>query len=254
MLSILGPSHPYCDGVSRRSFLQLGGLALGGPSLGSTVSKLRGPTREGIPPFVGLSPKMITPTWAIVGEPGFLGRAYAAVKPNADGMGSMVLKDATLEHLGNRRRMLRAFDGLRRDLDANGSLSGADEYTRQAFGILTSGKLAEALDLDREPARVRDWYGRGDPKPAGYGDAGPLMNDYLLAARRLVEAGVRVVTLAYGRWDWHGKPHGTTFENARHHFPVLDQGLCALVEDLRVRGLDQDVTVLVWGEFGRTPK
>src|SRR5258708_3180786 len=119
----------------------------GWPSLGSTVSKLRGPTREGIPPFVGLSPKMITSTWAIVGEPGFLGRAYAAVKPNADGMGSMVLKDATLEHLGNRRRMLRAFDGLRRDLDANGSLTGADEYTRQAFGILTSGKLAEALDL-----------------------------------------------------------------------------------------------------------
>ena len=80
------------------------------------------------------------------------------------------------------------------------------------------------------------------------------MNDYLLAARRLVEAGVRVVTLAYGRWDWHGKPHGTTFENARHHLPVLDQGLSALLEDLHARGLDKDVTVLVWGEFGRTPK
>jgi uncharacterized protein (DUF1501 family) len=80
------------------------------------------------------------------------------------------------------------------------------------------------------------------------------MNDYLLAARRLVEAGVRVVTLAYGRWDWHGKPHGTTFENARHHFPVLDRGLSVLLEDLRMRGLDKDVTVLVWGEFGRTPK
>src|SRR4051794_25174614 len=226
----------------------------GWPSLGSTVSKLRGPTREGIPPFIGLSPKMTSPTWAIVGEPGFLGRAHAAVKPNADGMGSMVLKDATLEHLGNRRRMLRAFDGLRRDLDANGSLSGADEYTRQGFDILTSGKLAEALDLDRESARVRDRYGRGDPKPAGYGDAGPLMNDYLLAARRLVEAGVRVVTLAYGRWDWHGKPHGTNFENARHHLPVLDRGLTALLEDLRSRGLEQDVTVLVWGEFGRTPR
>src|SRR5262249_60223523 len=88
----------------------------GWPSLGSTVSKLRGPTREGIPPFVGLSPKMITQTWAIVGEPGFLGRAHAAVKPNADGMGSMVLKDATLAHLGNRRRMLPRFDGLRRRL------------------------------------------------------------------------------------------------------------------------------------------
>jgi hypothetical protein len=363
MLSILGPSSRYCDGVSRRAFLRVGGLALGGlslpqllraeaqagvrrspksvimvflsggpphqdmvdlkpdapaevrgefkpiatrvpgvrvcehlpglarladrlaivrslvgseghhsafqcmhgrtqqrqpgggwPSLGSTVSKLQGPTREGVAPFVGLSPKMITRTWAIVGEPGFLGPAHAAFKPNADGMGSMVLKGMTLERLGDRRRLLRSFDNLRRELDAGGDLARADEHTRQALSILTSSRLADALDLDREPARVRDWYGRGDPKPAGYGDAGPLMNDYLLAARRLVEAGVRVVTLAYGRWDWHGKPHGTTFENARHHLPVLDRGLCALLEDLRVRGLDKDVTVLVWGEFGRTPR
>src|SRR5262249_11804005 len=91
-------------------------------------------------------------------------------------------------------------------------------------------------------------------EPAGYGDAGPLLNDYFLAARRLVEVGVRVVTLAYGRWDWHGKPHGTTFENARNHLPMLDRGLTALVEDLDQRGLDGDVSVVVWGEFGRTPK
>src|SRR5262249_22098848 len=143
---------------------------------------------------------------------------------------------------------------LRREMDASGSLAAADESTRQAIDVLTSSKLAEALDLERESPRVRDKYGRGNPKPAGYGDAGPLMNDYLLAARRLVEAGVRVVTLAYGRWDWHGKPHGTNFENARHHLPVLDQGLTALLDDLKVRGMDKDVTVLVWGEFGRTPK
>jgi hypothetical protein len=226
----------------------------GWPSLGSTVAKLQGPTREGVPPFVGLSPKMITNTWAIVGEPGFLGRKYAAFKPNAEGMGSMVLKGMTLDQLGDRTRLMKSFDGLRREMDAGGSLSAADEHTRQAMSILTSSDLADALDLDREPARIRDWYGRGDPKPAGFGDAGPLMNDYLLAARRLVEAGVRVVTLAYGRWDWHGKPHGTNFENARHHFPVLDRGLCALLEDLRLRGLDRDVTVLIWGEFGRTPR
>jgi hypothetical protein len=225
----------------------------GWPSLGSTVSKLQGPTRHDVPPFVGLSPKMKTATWAIVGEPGFLGRKYAAFKPNADGMASMVLKGTTLEQLGERRRLMESFDGLRREVDA-GAVSAADESTRQALDILTSSRLADALDLEREPSRVRDWYGRGDPKPAGYGDAGPLMNDYLLAARRLVEAGARVVTLAYGRWDWHGKPYGTTFENARDHFPVLDRGLCALVEDLRMRGLEQDVTVLVWGEFGRTPK
>ena len=226
----------------------------GWPSLGSTVSKLQGPTREDVPPFVGLSPKMITSTWAIVGEPGFLGRKYAAFKPNADGMGGMVLKSMTVDQLGQRRQLMSHFDHLRRDLDTNGSLAGADEYTRQAFNILTSSRLADALDLEREPARIRDWYGRGDPKPAGYGDAGPLMSDYFLAARRLIEAGARVVTLAYGRWDWHGKPNGTNFENARNHLPALDRGLCALLEDLRMRGLDRDVTVLVWGEFGRTPK
>jgi hypothetical protein len=226
----------------------------GWPSLGSTVSKLQGPTHEAVPPFAGLSPKMITSTWAIVGEPGFLGRKYAAFKPNADGVGSMTLKNVTPDRLGQRRRLMRSFDNLRREMDGNGSLVSADEATRQAVDVLTSSKLADALDLEREPAKVRDWYGRGDPKPAGYGDAGPLMNDYLLTARRLVEAGVRVVTLAYGRWDWHGKPHGTNFENARHHLPVLDRGLSVLLEDLRLRGMEKDVTVLVWGEFGRTPK
>src|SRR5947209_9047940 len=104
----------------------------GWPSLGSTVSKLKGPTGEGIPPFVGLSPKMTTSTWAIVGEPGFLGKKHAAFKPNADGMGSMVLKEMTIEQLAERRRLMDSFDGLRRELDAGGGLTGADEHTRQA--------------------------------------------------------------------------------------------------------------------------
>jgi Protein of unknown function (DUF1501) len=226
----------------------------GWPAFGSVVSKLQGPIDFAVPPFVGLSPRMKTSTWSDAGQPGFLGRAHAPIKPNADGMGSMTLQGVSLDQLADRRRMLTSFDNLRRELDATGGLLGADESTKQALNILTSSRLAEALDLEREPTRIREWYGRGDPKPAGYGDAGPLMNDYFLTARRLVEAGVRVVTLAYGRWDWHGRPHGTTFENARHHFPVLDQGLSVLLDDLQVRGLDRDVSVVVWGEFGRTPK
>ena len=95
------------------------------------------------------------------------------------------------------------------------------------------------------------------PDNAGYGDAGPLFNEYLLTARRLVEAGVRCVTLAYGRWDWHGRPHGTNFENARDHFPALDQSVTALVEDLHERGLSDDVSVVVWASSaarrGSTP-
>ncbi len=226
----------------------------GWPSFGSIVAKLQGRVQEAIPPFVGLAPKMKTSTWANNGQPGFLGQSFAPFKPNADGMAGMVLKGITVDQLSDRKSLMQTFDKLRRASDINGTLEGADEYTRQALSILTSSKLAEALDLEREDARIRDRYGRGSPEPAGYGDAGPLLNDYFLAARRLVEAGVRVVTLAYGRWDWHGKPHGTTFENARHHLPMLDRGLTTLIEDLHQRGLDKDVSVVVWGEFGRTPK
>src|SRR5207253_3541537 len=81
-------------------------------------------------------------------------------------------------------------------------------------------------------------------------DGAPTVNDQLLLARRLVEAGVRCVTLSYGRWDSHSK----NFHLVRDHGGKLDQGLSALIEDLEVRGLLDDVTVIAWGEFGRTPR
>jgi hypothetical protein len=226
----------------------------GWPSLGSAVSKLEGPTDDATPPFVGLSPKMITSTWADPGQPGFLGVAHQAFRPTTDCATDMVLQGVSLDRLGDRKKLLDGFDQLRREVDSSGMMDGLDAFNQQALGILTSSKLAEALNLDREDPVLRDRYGRGSDKPAGYGDAGPLLNDYFLAARRLVEAGVRVVTLAYGRWDWHGKPHGTTFENAREHIPMLDRGLTTLLDDLKQQGMDKEVSVVVWGEFGRTPK
>ena len=226
----------------------------GWPCFGSAVARLQGPVAEAVPPFVNLSPKMKTAPWADPGQPGFLGPSYAPFRPNADGLADMTLQGVSLEQFSDRKSLLTGFDGLRRQADHMGELEGADQFTRQALTILTSSRLVEALDLEREDVRLRDRYGRGSPDPAGYGDAGPLLNDYFLAARRLVEAGVRVVTLAYGRWDWHGKPYGTTFENARGHLPMLDLGLTALLDDLYDRGLDKDVSVIVWGEFGRTPK
>lgn len=226
----------------------------GWPSLGAAVSKLQGFAARGTPPYVSLSPKMRTSTWADTGQPGFVGQAHAPFAPHQSGPASLVLDGISLEHLADRKSLMTRLDRLRREVDANGSLDGVDAYYEQAFGILTSSRLAEALDLDREDPRVRERYGRGAEENAGYGDAGPLKNEYLLAARRLVEAGVRVVSLAYGRWDWHGRPHGTNFENARDHLPVLDQGLSALVDDLRARGMLDDVSIVVWGEFGRTPR
>lgn len=225
----------------------------GWPAFGSAVSKLQGPVRRGTPPFVSLSPPMIGKFWADPGQPGFAGLAHAPFAPNASGTADLMLSGGGSNNLGNRRALMAQLDGLRREADKNHVLDGMDACYQQAFEILTSGGLADALDVSKEDPALRDRYGRGSDEPAGYGDAGPLQNDYFLAARRLVEAGARVVTLAYGRWDWHGRPHGTNFENARDHLPMLDMGLTTLLDDLKDRGMDKDVTVLVWGEFGRTP-
>lgn len=226
----------------------------GWPSFGAVVSKLQGPAQPGTPPYISLAPKMKSRGWSDPGQPGFVGQAHAAFTPNADGQANLMLNGITLDLLTDRKALLEQLDSLKREADSNGSIEGLDAYYQQAFGILTSSRLADALDLEREDPRLRERYGRGSSEPAGYGDAGPLMNDYFLAARRLVEAGVRVVTLAYGRWDWHGRPHGTNFENARDHLPALDQGLTALIEDLEARDMLDDTAVVVWGEFGRTPR
>ncbi len=224
----------------------------GWPSLGAAVSKLQGPVEPGTLPFIGLSPRMKNATWGDPGQAGFAGQAHAPFAPNAE-QARLGLTGISASSLRNRKLLLNEIDRLKRDAETSNALAGLESQYEAAFGILTSSKLVEALDLEREDPQVRDRYGRGASENAGYGDAGPLMNDYLLAARRLVEAGARVVTLGYGRWDWHGRPHGTNFENARDHFPVLDQGLTALLDDLHERGLDKDVSVVVWGEFGRTP-
>jgi uncharacterized protein (DUF1501 family) len=97
-------------------------------------------------------------------------------------------------------------------------------------------------------------YGTGNPKVFIDENGAPRVPQSLLLARRLIEAGARVVTLNYSKWDWHGIPYGTIFSREAEDFPVFDQCLSALLEDLHQRGLDKDCTVVVWGEFGRTPK
>jgi hypothetical protein len=220
----------------------------GWPSIGSTLSKLKGPVDPSVPPFVGLAPKMGHMPWADSGQPGFLGIAHAAFKPDGDGKDDMVLNGVTLERLHDRRALLTAFDRFRRDADATGTMAGMDAFNQQALGVLTSSKLADALDLSKEDPRLVERYGHGDPKNRD--DGGPKLMSHFLIARRLVEAGARCVTVAFSRWDWHGQ----NFQAARQDMPLLDQGVSALIEDLHNRGLDRDVSVVVWGEFGRTPK
>ncbi len=218
----------------------------GWPSIGSVLSKVLGPTEPSVPPFVGLEPRMQHRPYNASG-PGFLGVAHRSFRPEGDSKSDMVLNGITLERLADRKALLATFDHFRREVDASGAMSGLDAFNEQAFGLLTSSRLLEALDYKREDPKLVERYGKGDPKPRG--DAAPRLPEQFLVARRLVEAGVRFVTVSFGFWDYHSN----NFKTAREDLPMLDQGVTALVEDLHQRGLDKDVTVIVWGEFGRTP-
>jgi Protein of unknown function (DUF1501) len=224
--------------------------ALGGrPSIGAVISRLQGPVDPAVPPFVGLAQSTKHNPWCDPGATGFLGPAYAPFKPDGPALKNMTLQGMTTDRLADRRGLLTAFDGLKREADATGALDGVDSATALAFDVLTSSKLVDALDLSKEDPRLRDKYGDGKPYQYQY-DGAPTCNDQLLIARRLVDAGVRCVTLSYGRWDSHGQ----NFKLVRDHGSKLDQCLSALVEDLEARGRLDDTLIAVWGEFGRTPK
>ena len=123
-----------------------------------------------------------------------------------------------------------------------------DDVYRHAFDALTSDKVARALDITREDPKLRDHYGLGSSTHLGM--VLQCGTTSFLSPVGLVEAGVRCVTVAYGFWDTHGQ----NFSWLRRHLPLFDQGISRLTEDIHARGLDDDVTVVVWGEFGRSPK
>jgi hypothetical protein len=248
--SITGAVDEHASHICLTGWSLQGPQPAGGwPSFGSVVSKLLGPSDRSVPPFIGVSAKMEHMPYDDPG-PGFLGAAHALYPAQGEGKRDLVLQDITLERLGDRRALLAGFDRLRRNLDSGGMMRGMDSFHQQAFGVLTSRRLAEALDLTREDPRVRDRYGRGDPRVEPTLKAAPRMMEPLLLARRLVEAGARCVTVAFGAWDWHEK----NFVNLKLDLPMFDQGVAALVSDLHERDLDQDVAVLAWGEFGRSPR
>src|SRR5262249_35902935 len=150
--------------------------------------------------------------WSDSGKPGFLGPSYAPFKPDGPGLANLKLNGLTVEQLGDRKRLLASFDSLRRELDVSGPVAGVDATQERALGVLTSRKLLEAVDVSREPEKVRARYGDGKPYQYQY-DGSPTVNDQFLLARRLVEVGVRCVTLSYGRWDSHGE----NFKLVRDH-------------------------------------
>ncbi len=224
--------------------------ALGGrPSIGSVLAKLHGPVDPSVPPFVGLAEKTSHAPWSDPGKTGFLGSTFGAFKPNGPDIANMKMNGTNAVHMGDRKQLLAGFDNLKRELDANGALVGMDSHTERAMNVLTSSRLIEALDVSKEDPKIRDRYGDGKPYQFQY-DGAPTVNEHLLVARRLVQAGARCVTLSYGRWDSHGK----NFDLVRDHGSKLDQCLSALVWDLERLDMLDDVTVIAWGEFGRTPR
>ncbi len=234
------------------------------PSFGSVVAKVQGGVVRDMPPFIGLSPRTGEPRWGNPGDPGYLGSAFAPFTPNRNesskgetdrqkyraGTAGLELDQKVLvaDRLKGRRSLLAQLDDYRRAMDETDAIQGMDSFTQSAFDILGSRRVYDALDVTKEDPRLRERYGIGDMKNEA--DGPPCCMDHFLQARRLVEAGVRVVTISFGRWDTHGQ----NFKSCAERIPKLDKGLSALVQDLHAKGLDKDVAVVVWGEFGRTPQ
>ena len=204
------------------------------PAFGSIVSHLQ-PRTDGLPTYVSL---MYEPPGLYDYEgPLYLGEAHRPFAPRDEGLENMSLvRDVSLERLRDRRGLLREFDSLGRHREDYRGMSGIDTFTARALEMIASPKARDAFDIGRESPATR----------ARYGD----FCENFLVARRLVEAGVSVVTLKVGDWDTHEK----NFRDMRVQLPQLDRGFHALVTDSYERGLQDDVAVVLWGEFGRAPR
>jgi hypothetical protein len=228
----------------------------GWPALGAWMSQVKGKTDPAVPAHLSLMYKCGNAPWGDPGDGGFLGMAHAPFRlvggrGNSMKSDSMTLQGVTLDRLQDRTQLRRSLDKFRRDADTKGLMTGLDSFSEQAMGILTSSKLADALDVSKEDPATLERYGVDNGEFER--DGAPRMVRNFCIARRLIEAGARVVSMNFTRWDWHG-PDGKNFVQARKDFPLLDMGLSSLVQDLHDRGMDRDVSVVCWGEFGRTPK
>lgn len=244
--SIIGMRDEHSSFQTNTGYLQEETEREGHPNFGCVVTRVQGSPGPDIPAFVDLSPMMRHRPYNSPG-PGKLGPRFAGVRAEGEDLASMKLRFTSPAQLGNRRQLREALDGLRRAADDD-RLTAVDSAYERAYEVLSSSRLVDALDLEREDPRIRELYGKTSSQHQS--DGAPLWNDQLLQARRLVEAGVRCVTVAYGYWDYHRN----NFRRMRGNLPLFDVGISALLRDLDERGLSEDVTVAVWGEFGRTPK
>jgi Uncharacterized protein conserved in bacteria len=248
--SIVGGPDDHASHMCFTGYSRLGSQPLGNwPNFGAVASKMLGPVDSAIPPFVGLASQMIHQPYNDPG-PGFLGAAHAAFTPREQGLSDLTIDAGRRHRLQARADLLSQFDSLRNRIDTTGMMKAMDSYHQRGLEILASSKLREALDLSREDPKTRALYGMGTPELIEGFNAAPRLTEHFLMARRAVEAGARCVTVAFGAWDWHEK----NFSGLQGQLPYLDQGVAALLTDLNQRGLDKDVAVVVWGEFGRSPR
>lgn len=255
------------SGFDAKALASLGGR----PAMGCILTKLRGSANDQIPSFVDLMQGR--PYVRNSARPGFLGPSFTPFRPDISKMFNRPLEDGMKKELArlgpnhsasltlnaaldadrlhDRGRLLNGLDRIKRQLDNGGMMDALDRFHQQAASILTSGRFADALDLAKVSPQELKRYTAPMPTTARFQTA----DDHhamrkLLLARRLVEAGVRCVSVSFSDFD----THSSNFKRMRHMLPILDIGLCALIEDLQDRGMLDDVTVIAWGEFGRTPK
>ncbi len=256
------------SGFAAKDMQSLGGR----PAIGSVMAKLRGKPTDDAPPFVDLMQGR--PLVRNSARPGFLGPTYNPFRPDLSKMFARELEPGmknelaakganhtiqlrfvdglSAARLSDRNQLLAGFDGLRRDLDASGTMDAMDRFTQQATTILTSGRFASALDFGQESPKMLERY---TPAVSSFpdrfytADDGTAARKFLLA-RRLLEAGVRCVSLSFSDFDTHSK----NFSRMRQLLPVIDHGLHAFMTDLEERGMLDNVSIVAWGEFGRTPR
>ena len=246
----------------------------GRPAVGCVITKMLSTTGDPIPAYVDLMQGR--PLVRNSARPGYLGQAYRPFRPDISSKFSRELEAGmknelaargpqhsmtlsltdglSFDRIDDRRALLVGIDGFRRDLDSSGTMHAMDQFSQQALNILTSGKLAQALDFESEPDSVQKAY----TPPATTAEVGERFYTAedghsakkLLLARRLVEAGARCVSVSFSDFDTHSK----NFPRMRSLVPIVDHAIAALIADLEQRGMFDDVVVVVWGEFGRTPR
>ncbi|MSR56648.1 MAG: DUF1501 domain-containing protein [Planctomycetaceae bacterium] len=225
------------------------------PDFMTVANYLRSGQPRKLPNYVGVNPIVRYDNFTIAG-PGYIGPAYDPFSITGDpsapqfAVPNIGLSDAgQADRLRERSRLRLSLDAFRRELDQSGVMRAMDSFETQALGLLTSPEATPAFDLGLERPEVRDRYGRN------------AWGQQCLMARRLVEAGVDIVTTTFdgplcGRvanWDDHAVNHNV-FDAIKFRAPVFDQAVSALIEDVYDRGLDKRVLVIVTGEFGRTPR